>query len=193
MNIDCTISGLTPLLFNRFTDAAQIAATEGTSQSSSAGDRGTPHEQAQVLLHADEGGNVIMPADNIMKSIVYGGLFFKIGRNKISTQKSSLLYAFLTLSDLYYKLDYNEPWTIDARPVRNPSTGGRFLKYRPCFNDWGVSFSMELEEKELGVKLLRDIIDAAGKRSGLGDFRPSTKGPFGKYVVSSWNVDSSKK
>jgi hypothetical protein len=52
---------------------------------------------------------------------------------------------------------------------------------------------MDLEEQELGVKLLRSIVDAAGKRSGLGDFRPSTKGPFGKYVVSSWNIEGSKK
>jgi len=29
-------------------------------------------------------------------------------------------------------------------------------------------------------------VDAAGKRIGLGDFRPQTKGPFGKYVITDW-------
>ena len=30
------------------------------------------------------------------------------------------------------------------------------------------------------------IVDDAGKRVGLGDFRPVCKGPFGKYVVVRW-------
>jgi hypothetical protein len=33
------------------------------------------------------------------------------------------------------------------------------------------------------------MIDAAGKRIGLGDFRPSCKGPFGKFVVIHWAVE----
>jgi hypothetical protein len=39
-------------------------------------------------------------------------------------------------------------------------------------------------------KLFREIVDAAGKRIGLGDFRPATKGPFGKFVVTSWENGS---
>jgi hypothetical protein len=30
------------------------------------------------------------------------------------------------------------------------------------------------------------VIDAAGKRVGLGDFRPACKGPFGRFVVTNW-------
>lgn len=36
--------------------------------------------------------------------------------------------------------------------------------------------------------LFREIVDAAGKRIGLGDFRPACKGPFGKFVVTSWVI-----
>ena len=36
------------------------------------------------------------------------------------------------------------------------------------------------------IKLAREIMDAAGKRIGLGDFRPDCKGPFGKFVVTKW-------
>jgi hypothetical protein len=38
----------------------------------------------------------------------------------------------------------------------------------------------------LSLVLMRDIVDAAGKRIGLGDFRPACKGPFGKFVVVKW-------
>lgn len=193
MIILASIEGITPLLMNRFTDEAQLSATSGSRISSMAGDRGTPREQAESVLHKDEGGNIIMPQPNLMSSIVYGGLFFKNGRSKITTQKSSLLYACVTLKLPYYKLEHDEDWYVDARPVRIPSTGGRILRYRPCFNDWRISFDIDLDEKEMSPKLMREIIDAAGKKSGIGDFRPSTKGPFGKYVVSSWEIDTESK
>jgi hypothetical protein len=38
----------------------------------------------------------------------------------------------------------------------------------------------------MNEKLFRAIVDDAGKRVGLGDFRPATKGPYGRYVVTSW-------
>ena len=37
-----------------------------------------------------------------------------------------------------------------------------------------------------GVKLFRQIVDDAGKRIGIGDFRPATKGPFGRFAVTVW-------
>jgi hypothetical protein len=33
---------------------------------------------------------------------------------------------------------------------------------------------------------VRRIIDDAGSRVGLLDFRPERKGPFGRFVVTSW-------
>jgi hypothetical protein len=38
----------------------------------------------------------------------------------------------------------------------------------------------------MSKELFRDIVDSAGRRIGLGDFRPDRKGPFGKFVVVSW-------
>jgi hypothetical protein len=61
------------------------------------------------------------------------------------------------------------------------------------FDDWKLTFTAELDTTILSEKLLRAIIDDAGKRVGLGDFRPATKGPFGRFVVTNWKVvDKSK-
>jgi len=35
-------------------------------------------------------------------------------------------------------------------------------------------------------------VDAAGKRIGLGDFRPDCKGPFGRFVVTKWKTSKAK-
>lgn len=190
--IQIQIDGITPLLVHAFTDAAQMDATKGSRTSITSGDKGTPMEQAEAALYKDAAGNPIIPSPNMFRCIIDAGKYFKSGKSKITTQKTSLLPACLAISELMIPIVHREAWTVDSRPVRIPSTGGRILRFRPCFNDWSLSFTLEIDTDMLSTKLAREIIDAAGKRVGLGDFRPDCKGPFGKFVVAKWaEVDES--
>ncbi len=186
--IRVTIEGVTPLLMHRFSDAAQMDATSG-NRSSTQGDRGTPREQAEQCLYLHD-GKIIMPQPNLFRSIIDAGKFFKSGKTKVTTQKSSLIAAAVSMNEAYYPLEYKEDWTVDTRPVRIPATGGRILRHRPCFNDWKITFELELDDSIISEKLLRDIIDQAGRTIGLCDFRPDCKGPFGKFKITLWKVIS---
>jgi hypothetical protein len=75
---------------------------------------------------------------------------------------------------------------VDTRAVRIPSTGGRIQRHRPIFHEWGLTFSVTLDTDEMSRNLFREIVDAAGNKIGLGDFRPETKGPFGRFKVKNW-------
>lgn len=183
--ISVTIQGKTPLLMNRFTDAAQMAATNGTRAASN-GDRGTPLEQAKVKLYTDEKGSIGIPQPNLVRCIIDGGTFFKAGKSKVTTQKSSLLCSCVDIPGMFIPVKSKDGWQVDTRPVRIPATGGRILCHRACFHDWALSFEIELDDTILTEALLRDIVDASGSRIGLGDFRPACKGPFGRFVVTEW-------
>jgi hypothetical protein len=115
---------------------------------------------------------------------------FKAGKKQVTTQKSSMIPACLDLKCVEVVIESKDGWDVDTRAVRIPATGGRILCHRPSFHDWKLSFYLELDDEILSVKLLREIVDAAGKRIGLGDFRPDRKGPFGKFVVTLWSVQS---
>jgi hypothetical protein len=183
--IECTIEGTTPLICNKFSDAAMERATNGNSIST-VGDRGTPREIAESKLYLGQDGQPMIPQPNLFRAIIDGGTFFKAGKSKVTTLKTSIIPACVSIDEIEIPIQHREPWTIDTRAVRIPSTGGRVSTHRPCFHDWRLSFTLELDESILGIKLLREIIDAAGKRIGLGDFRPACKGPFGKFVVTEW-------
>lgn len=183
--INISIEGVSPLLLHRFTDAAQMAATSGT-RSSIATESESPREQAEQALYVDESGVSGIPQPNLFRCIVDAGKFFKAGRTKITTQKSSLIPACVGIRELFLPLESEGGWKVDTRPVRIPATGGRILRHRPCFDDWRLSFTVDLDTDMIGVKLFREIVDAAGTRIGLGDFRPDTKGPFGKFKVTNW-------
>jgi hypothetical protein len=184
--IKITITGHTPLIMNQFTNAAQITATEG-NRVAAVGDRGTPAEQAESKIYRNEAGEPCIPQPNIFRCILDAGKFFKAGRSKVTTQKSSLIPACLDMgASTTFKLESSEGWSVDTRPVRIPATGGRILCHRPIFNDWSLSCEVVLDTEILSAKLLREIVDAAGKRIGLGDFRPDCKGPYGRFVVTRW-------
>lgn len=186
LRIKIAIAGITPLMLNRFTDEAQIAATSGTRSSSNGGDRGTPREIAESKLYLSAEGVPVVPAPNLLRCLVDGGSFHKIGKRQVTTSKSSLLYACASIVGLDVPIIHTQPWSVDARPVVNPSTKGRFLGYRPRFDDWRLEFECELENAIIAAKLFRHICDDAGKKIGLGDFRPACKGPMGRFVVAHW-------
>jgi hypothetical protein len=153
--------------------------------------KGTPKEQAESKLYiSHDGTTLIIPSPNLFSCIVAAGTFHKAGKSKITTQKSSLLPACMAISEVELPIISKEGWCVDTRAVRIPSTGGRILAYRPIFNDWQLSCTIELDTEFLGEKLFRQIVDDAGKRIGLGDFRPSCKGPFGRFVVTNWSEES---
>jgi len=187
-SINVTIEGTTPLLCNRFTDEAQMAATNGT-RLSTVGDKGSPQEQARSKLYIGHDGKPMIPQPNLFRCFIDAGKFFKHGRNKVTTQKSSIIPACVEIEGLEIPIQHKEPWNVDTRAVRIPSTGGRILCHRPCFDDWKLRFTLKVDTDMISLKLMREIVDAAGKRVGLGDFRPDCKGPFGKFVVTRWKPD----
>jgi len=188
MKIDIEITGTTPLICNKFTDAAAMSATSGTRSSALGQDRGSPIEIAESKLYIGLGGKPTIPQPNLVRCLVDGGQFHKVGKKQLTTAKSSVLYSCFDIEGAEIEIRHSQPWKVDTRAVRIPSTGGRILAHRPMFDDWSLAFVATLDLNILTEKLLRDVIDDAGSRVGLGDFRPSTKGPFGKFKVTQWRV-----
>lgn len=181
--INVSIQGVTPLLCNKFADASLIG--NGTS-TVFRGDKGTPLEQATGKLYIGHDGKPCIPQPNLLRCIIDAGTFFKAGKSKVTTMKTSMIPACVGIHGIELPLIHKDPWNVDSRGVVIPSTGGRIACHRPSFNDWQINFTLEIDSDMIPVKLVREIVDAAGKRIGLGDFRPARKGPFGKFVVAAW-------
>jgi hypothetical protein len=63
------------------------------------------------------------------------------------------------------------------------------MAHRPRIDRWRLSFTLEVDTGMFSPAVVRMLVDDAGKRIGLGDYRPARKGPFGKFVVVEWVVD----
>ena len=189
------IQGTSPLLMNKFTDATALQVSGNTSTVLT-GNKGTPREQAEKKLYADEHGVLHLPGPNIFRAIIDAGAFHKAGRTKITTHKSSLVPAAVALVELACPLrgpDGDPKWEVDSRSVVIPATGGRVMCHRPRLDAWQIAFTLEVDTSMFATPLVRQLVDDAGKRIGLGDFRPSRKGPFGRFVVTKWEAAKATK
>lgn len=142
----------------------------------------SPEEQAEFAAYRDDKGRLYFPAVNVGRSIVAGASYSK-GKGKSSLQKP--IAACLLVSPERLDLGTKE-YAIDSRPVVIKATKGRIVRHRPRLDDWRLSFEIEYDDDLLNENQVRQCIDDAGSRVGIGDFRPECKGPFGRFNVVNW-------
>jgi hypothetical protein len=183
MRIKATIEGVTPLLCNRFTEAAQTS--NGTSAAFKSGKKGTPREQCEPKLYQSEEGEKGVPASNVLAALVNAGKYIKVGKRTLTTAKSSHVPAGLQMTDLFLPLT-PQSWEVDSRSVVIPATGGRIMCHRPRFDKWSLSFDLDVEDSMFSDDIVRQLMDEAGSKVGLGDWRPERRGPFGRFKVTRW-------
>ena len=100
MKITIEITGLSPLLMNRF-DIESLGKKS---------DKGlSPREEASKKVYQDEKG-LYIPSTNIYSCIMDAGRFHKDGKVKITTAKSSMFPAgvFMDEKKIYFKRKENK-------------------------------------------------------------------------------------
>lgn len=186
MEYQVTIEGISPLLVCAFSAEDAANATAGTRSAITPNKNGTPRDLAEKYLYWDQAGKkLVIPGPNVFACIIEAGRFHKVGKRQVTTNTTSLVPAAVILPDIEIDLE-PQTWEVDARPVVIPSTRGRIMRYRPRFDTWALSFSLEIDTDMFSTDFVRLLVDDAGKKIGLGDFRPARKGPFGRFVVKCW-------
>jgi len=179
--IDVIISMVSPMMMDKIDEAS---LRPGNGLPNRADDK-DPRVIAERKIYRDDEGNPTVPTSNFLRCLIDAGKWFKIGRKQVTTKDSSIVTACVGIDPVpFLPLTFRDPWEVDTRPIRM-LTGIR-LSDRPMFHDWSLAFTLTLEDDLMGMNLLRDLVDAAGRRVGIGPFRPDRKGPFGKFAVTKW-------
>jgi hypothetical protein len=170
--IELTIRGVSPLLMHRF-PMEPIEAIE----------KKTPLEQARIALY-EEKGKPVVPGINLQRCLVAAAAYSK-GKGRGSLAKFASAALFIVEGNIALN-GKTTPWVVDSRPVVVPATRGRVVRHRPRFDTWECACVIEYDENLLTENQVRRIVDDAGQKVGLLDYRPEKKGPFGRFVVTSW-------
>jgi len=161
--IAITIVGLTPLLCGR---PAEIDPSADA------------RTQATERLYRDVDGQAVIPGINLRRCLIGAGRF--VGR-----EPAELVHA-LGLGQSQIPIIAPTPWVVDSRSVRDPRTGARSICHRPRFDVWTLNALLHVDQELLPLAAAAALVDEAGRRVGLGDFRPECGGPFGTFRVTAW-------
>lgn len=61
----------------------------------------------------------------------------------------------------------------------------RILRTRAKFDEWGCAFVVEADDELVDKEQLAAWLDIAGRRIGLGDWRPEKSGHYGRFETES--------
>ena len=138
--------------------------------------------------NGDKDGRIGLPTEMLFATLVAAGRKVSYrGKTNISTAETSMLPGLLTINEDFLPFPIpdgaTEPkWTVDKRRGRLENGTAVCLR-RPKFADWGFEVTIDFDDKEISEGKVRELFNIAGRFCGLGSFRPSCKGPFGRFAV----------
>ena len=172
-NVGIKIKGITPLLMHRF----PLQPTDGLEKK-------TPDVQAEHSAYRDENGELYIPGVNVQRCFVNAAAFSK-GKGRSNLVKIAAACLMIRPARLLLGC---KTYRVDSQAVVVPATGGRIVRHRPALDEWSVSCILDYDPDLLSEKQVRAIVDDAGRRVGLLDFRPECKGPYGRFMVTEWEA-----
>jgi len=183
------LTGVTPMIQNRMPAEVLEGIRLKTKKKYTAPK--DPREDAATKVHVHEqSGEPIVTVDALMACLIAAGQYIKLdGKRQMSTKSSTLLPGFVTIEQNHLPLMNGQgpaTWEVDVRQGRNPNGGEAVCLVRPRFDHWRVKLTMILDTDSLSEDLYRELVDIAGTRIGLYEFRPARKGIYGKFKVTHW-------
>lgn len=188
--IHATLRGVFPILMNPMTDEILDDLWAGSSKRKIKVEQ-TPAQAAEKKIIRDPKTNKVgIPAEYLLAALVTAGRFVKYdARRNMSTADSSLVPAFVFLEDLFYPFNDQEVKHVVDKRRGVLNNGGKEVAVcivRPRFDTW--EFDVTVGFADIGPDKVKQLFEFAGKAAGLGDFRPSCRGPFGRFTIAKWEV-----
>lgn len=184
--IEIELTGITPLLHHRMTEEELFGLLGTKSKRKKDKEELTPREIAEKYAYKIEDYYVI-PTGYI------AGAFKGIAseyKQKNSQRKSMKSIAggimrpeheFANLTDLEGNL--LKHFEVDIRKATNHQKGA-IAVCRPRFDKWKLITQIVIDDDLLSPEITLEMLNDAGKRSGIGSFRVSKGGYFGQFQVT---------
>lgn len=183
--IDVKISGLTPLLMNRLNpESLKSKSRRRMEEYSTIEDA----KNSAYMAEIDGKKQLYIPQEAVYSMIINTAKQYRVRRMSLS----SLLAGTMRVEPEKIPLG-TDKYEVDERAVVIQNQ--RVLKGRAKLPKWSASFQIIYDSKRLpdGIgKTLKEILEDAGTRMGLLDYRPQHRGWFGTFAVESFTEKEQK-
>jgi len=182
--IEVKIRGLTPLLMNRLNpESLKAKSRMKMEQYSTTKDA----EQSAYMAEIDGKKQLYIPMEAIYSMMIQTAKQYRIKRVSLS----SLLAGMMRIEPEKIPLG-TDKYVVDERAVVIQKQ--RVLKGRAKLLKWAAKFQIVYSKRlpEGIEETLKTVLEDAGTRMGLLDYRPQHRGWFGTFVVESFTPAETK-
>lgn len=186
--------GIAPMLQNPMTDEVLDELLGGKSARKGVQTDITVEDRAKKKLCTGPNGEFGFPANYLFAALIDAGRHVQYeGKSKVSTRETSLMPAFLSIvpdivnadGDGFIPfLDQSIMWVADKRRGVLAANKAAVAIVRPKFPSWAFEVTVEIDLDQIAVDKVKSLFEIAGRQSGIGDFRPSKRGPFGRFTIT---------
>lgn len=182
--IEVEIEGMSPLLMHNMGAKALESMSEKVKREKITH---TPEEDAEDAVYRTESGELFIPARALKRCLVNASSWYKVGRKSAKQFIAGCVRINpeeLTLGTSDYEID-GQPVVIQR---------ARIVRYRPRLDKWKVTFEIHYDTKywKGHEDTLYEILEEAGVRVGLLDYRPQKGGDYGTFKITKWHVMNGK-
>lgn len=180
------IEGITPYMQHRMDDTA-LEEWEKNRKLIIERQDVAKEDQVRAEYHAyidPKTKKFYIPSAQVKGSLINGGAMHKskVGNAKKSMKNIVAAMFFVTPEQLPLHKDYE----IDKRSAVNRAIKGRVISIRPKWNKWETTFTLNVDNDTITDQTIKNIIADSGNFIGIGSFRPTNNGEFGRFKIKSF-------
>lgn len=143
-------------------------------------------KRAEYHCYRNESGQCYIPSDQLRGALIGAGTYMKAkvgGRSK--SMKVIVAATFVPTPEQIIIPDFD---AIDKRSAVNKNVKARVLVIRPKWMNWTATFTLNVYEDTITKETVKELITYAGNYVGIGSYRPTNNGMFGRFEVKSIDI-----
>lgn len=193
-----TCEMITPLMMDRMTEEVLEGLYDKAKRPQKGAGAVKPMaDVAKSKIYRDDEDNIVMPVECFLAALNHGGRFVKIdAKRSFANKDESLVPAVLDIQALVFPLKKKDGSPVTEADMIVDKRRGRLKDMaktaccvvRPKFMDWQFDVELTVDLTETNTDLVLKVLEQAGKKAGLGSFRPSCKGNFGKFKITNVEI-----
>ena len=187
--IEIEITGTTPLMHHRMPEEDLHKLLGAKTEKKKSEEILTPRQISERHVYKNSEGFYI-PMDFIIGAIKGVASDYKQKNTARKSLKSITAGAIRPMQGEATLLDENDKtiadFEVDLRKGTNHQKGAIAI-CRPRFDRWKAKFKISVDQEIIPIKTVHEMLQDAGKRSGIGSFRVAKGGYFGQFRVTKFN------
>lgn len=183
LNFEVTIKGITPYMQHRMDDT-KLEVWEKNRKKIIEREDVNKEDLLRANFHSyiDAEGQCYLPGEHLRVALINAGSFMKSKVGNARKSMKNIVAAMFTINPENINLPpFDE---VDKRSAVNKNVKARVMVIRPKWNaGWKVKFNVFVDDNTMTKETVAELLNYAGKYVGIGSYRPTNNGYFGRFEV----------